>query len=60
MLLRDLGFLGEGGGNGMDEYLGSLGCKLLHLEWMGNGPLQHKEMCVIGSQCCTTELEETF
>ena len=31
-------------------------CKLLHLEWVGNG---FQELCMIGSLCCTTEIEET-
>ena len=36
-------------------FVGFFGYKLLHLEWMGNG--QHREMCVIGSLSCTTELD---
>ena len=34
------------------------GSKLLHLEWMGLGVHieQQRELCVIGSLCCTTEL----
>ena len=30
---------GDGGGSGMDGQFGIFGCKLLHLEWMGNGDL---------------------
>ena len=45
-------------------FWGFEGYKLLYLEWMGNGILlptvQHREMCVIGSLCCTTELDETL
>ena len=38
----------------MDGEFGIGGCKLLHLEWVGNGN------CVIGSLCYTTETEETL
>ena len=31
---------GEGGEGGMDGEFEVGGCKLLHLEWMGNGLLQ--------------------
>ena len=60
-----LGFqgLGERGGSGKDGHFGGFwGCKLLYLEWMGNGnpTVQHREACVIGSLCCTTELDETL
>ena len=30
---------GEGGGGGMEREFGLGGCKLLYLEWMGNGAL---------------------
>ena len=30
---------GEGGESGMEWQRGVLGCKLLYLEWMGNGAL---------------------
>ena len=30
---------GEEGGNGMDGHFMVFGCKLLYLEWMGNGAL---------------------
>ena len=47
---------GEGGGSGMDGQF-----RALYLEWMGNGScVQHRELCVIGSLCCTTETEETW
>ena len=44
----------EEGGSGMDRQCGVWGCKLLHLEWMGNA--QHRELCMTGSPCCTTEI----
>ena len=28
--------------------------------WAMGPTVQHKEMCVIGSHCCTTELDETL
>ena len=31
----------EEGENGMDGEFGVFGCKLLHLEWKGNGALQY-------------------
>ena len=37
------------------------GCKLLHLEWMGNGVLLYSTgNCVAGLLCWTTEIEETL
>ena len=41
-------------------FWGFFGCKLLNLEWMGNGNLLPREMCVIGSLCCTKELDKTL
>ena len=35
--------VGEGRGSGMDGELGVGGCKLLHLEWMGNGVLLYSK-----------------
>ena len=47
--------------NGMDRQFGVWGCKLLFGmdgQW---GPIvQHRELCVMGSLCCTTETEETL
>ena len=44
-----------------DEWeVGIGGCKLLYLEWMGNGVLQSGTgNRVIGSLCCAKEIEET-
>ena len=44
----------------MDEQFGGFGCKLLYLEWMGNGALLYRELCVIESLCYTAEIEETL
>ena len=54
--------VGEKGGSELDGELGLGGCKLLHLDWGGNGVLllKHRELCVIWSLCCTTEVEETL
>ena len=54
-----LGVAGGQEGVGLDREFGIGGSKLLHLEWMGMGhTVQHRELCVIGSLCCTTEIEE--
>ena len=38
---------GERGGSGMNGHSGGLfGCKLLYLEWMGNGMLYNTGKCV--------------
>ena len=37
----------------MDGQFGVSGCELFYLESMGN-----RELCMIGSLCCTTEIEE--
>ena len=59
-LLVDSGEEGEGG-NGMDGEFGIGGCKLLHLEWMGNGVLLYcTENCMTGSLFYTIEIEETL
>ena len=47
---------GEGEGVGWMGSSEVFGCKLLYLEWVGNGAL----LCVTGSLCCTTEIEETL
>ena len=56
------GCRGDGGGSGMDGEFGIGGCKWLDLEWMGiGGPtVWHRELCMTGSPCCTTEIEETL
>ena len=40
---------------------GVFGCKLLFLEWIGNGVLLYSTgKCAIGSLCCTTALDKTL
>ena len=59
----DLGFLGVGGrgGRGMDGHYGDLGCKLTFgMDGQWDPTVQQREMCVTGSLCCTTELDETL
>ena len=52
---------GKGGRSGRDGEFGVGGCKLLHLEGMGSGVLGYSAgNCVIGSLCCTAEIEETL
>ena len=49
----------KGRGSGLDWELGVGGCKLLYLEWMGNGVLVCSTgNCVMGSLCCIRETEE--
>ena len=55
------GGTGKRGGSGMDGEFGVGGCKLLHLEWMGNGVLRYStgnRVCL--GHCCTTEIEEAL
>ena len=50
-------------GGEMDGQFRVFGSKLLYLEWMVNGALLYNtgnNVCVIGSLCCTTEVEETL
>ena len=52
---------GERGGSGMDGHLGGLGMQTVIFGGGQWGPtVQHREMCVTGSLCCTNELEETL
>ena len=40
---------------------GGFGCKLMFgMDGHWDPMLQHRDMCVLGSLCCTTELEETL
>ena len=58
---------GERGGSGMDGHLGFV---LFFFFWMQtvifgmdgqwDPTVQHREMCVTGSCCCTTELDKTL
>ena len=48
---------------GWMSILGFWGCKLLDLHGMDgqwDPTVEHREMCVIGSICCTTGLDETL
>ena len=47
-----------GGGSGGDRQFRVFGCKLLLFGVGGQGgpTVQHGELCVIGSLCCTTEI----
>ena len=60
----DLGFLGRGKGEVVGEMgiLGFWGMPTLisGMERQWDPTVQHREMCVIGSLCCTTELDETL
>ena len=48
-------------GEWMDGPLGGFGCKLLFgMDRKWGSTVQHREMCVTGSLCCTTEPEETL
>ena len=53
---------GEGGGSERDgRFVGSGGCKLFYLGWMGSGILLHSTgKCVIGSLYYTTEHDKTL
>ena len=59
----DLGFSrGKGEGVGWMGNLGGLGVQTVIFGMDGHwGPaVQHRELCVIGSLCCTVELDETL
>ena len=53
---------GERGGIGMDRHLGVFWMQTVIFGMDGQWDLtvQHREMYVIGSLCCTTELVETL
>ena len=53
---------GKGGRSGMDGNLGVFGKKTVTFGMDGqrDPTAQHRELCVIGSLCCTTELDETL
>ena len=53
---------GEREGSGMDGHLGVLRMQtvIFGLDRQWDPIMQHREMCVIGSLCCTTELDETL
>ena len=53
---------GEGKGSGMNGHLGVFWMQTVIFGMDGQwGPaVQHRETCVIGSLCCTIELEETL
>ena len=60
---EDLGFLqGEGKGVGWMGTLGVLGMQtvLFGMDGQWYPTVEHREMCVIGSLCCTTELDDTL
>ena len=58
----DLELLGGSGGVGGMGILGVWGMQTVIFEMDGqwDPTLQYREMCVIGSLCCTTELDETL
>ena len=59
----DLGFLGgKGEGVGGMDILGVLGMQTVisGMDGQWDPTVQHKEVCVIGSLCCTTELDKTL
>ena len=60
--LRLPGWLVGKGGIGMDRHLGVFWMQTVIFGMDGHwGPtVQHREMCAIGSLCCTTEHEETL
>ena len=56
------GSQGKWGGSARDGHFGGLGDTNCYT-WNGwaMGPIvQHREMCVIGPLCCTTELDKTL
>ena len=56
---QSCGIQGEGGRGKMSGQFRVLESKLLFLKWMGNGALMYSTgNCVIGSLCCTKEIEE--
>ena len=54
--------LGWAGSKWDGETVQGLGCKLLYLEWMGNGALLYStgNWVWLGSLCSRTETEETL
>ena len=54
---------GEKGRSGMDRhFVGFFGCKLFisGVDGQWDPTVQHREMSVIGSLCCTTKFDETL
>ena len=53
--------LGRGGGNGMWAVWGfGMQTVIFGMDEQRGPTVQHREACVIGSLCCTTETEETL
>ena len=52
----------EGEGSGMMGIWGAFWMQpvIFGMDWQWGPTVQHREICVIGSLCCTTELEETL
>lgn len=46
----------------MDGHFGVLGMQtvIFGMDGQWDPTVQHREMCVLGSLCCTTELDETL
>ena len=52
---------GEGEGSVMDGQFGVFGCSVVFgMEKQWDPTVQHGELCVIVSLCCTTEIKETL
>ena len=53
---------GEWGGSKMDGHFGVFWMQTIKsgMDGQWDPTVQHRELCVIGSLCCTTELEETL
>ena len=59
----DLGFpAGRGEGVGWMSILGVLGMQavIFGMDGQGDPSVQHREMCVVGSPCCTTKLDKSL
>ena len=50
---------GQRGGSGMDGHLVGAWIQTV-ISGMHSPTVEHREMCVTGSLCCITELEETL
>ena len=54
---------GESGRSGMDKHFGGffwMQTVVFGMDGQWDSTVQHREMCVIGSICCKTELDETL